>query len=68
MCGDLGLLCLDHQAIKGEDGQPLPAITNKVYNRSVIGRADRKRKVLDAWAIELWRIIGEAVVELPLAA
>jgi integrase len=75
MCGDLGLsesgisLCLDHQATKGEDGQPLPAITNKVYNRSVIGRVERKRKVLDAWAVELRRIIGEpAVIELPIAA
>jgi integrase len=71
MCGDLSLsdsgisLCLDHQATKGEDGQPLPAITNKVYNRSVVGRVDRKRKVLNAWAIELRRIVGEpAAVEL----
>jgi integrase/ribosomal protein L30/L7E len=69
MCGDLSLsesgisLCLDHQATKGEDGQPLPAITNKVYNRSVIGRVERKRKVLDAWAIELRRIVGNVHVE-----
>jgi hypothetical protein len=47
----------------------LPAITNKVYNLSVVGRVERKRKVLDAWAIELRRIVGEAAaVELPLAA
>jgi integrase len=69
MCGNLGLSesaisqCLDHQATKGEDGQPLPAITNKVYNLSVIGRVERKRKVLDAWAVELRRIIGDVPVE-----
>jgi integrase len=69
MCGNLGLSdsaisqCLDHQATKGEDGQPLPAITNKVYNLSVVGRVERKRKVLDAWAIELPRIIGDVPVE-----
>jgi integrase len=75
MCGNLGLSesaisqCLDHQATKGEDGQPLPAITNKVYNLSVVGRVERKRRVLDAWAIELRRIIGEpAAVEMPIAA
>jgi integrase len=70
MCGNLGLSesaisqCLDHQATKGEDGQPLPAITNKVYNLSVVGRVERKRKVLDAWAIELRRIIGDVSVEM----
>jgi Phage integrase family/Acyl-CoA dehydrogenase, middle domain/Acyl-CoA dehydrogenase, N-terminal domain len=54
MCGNLGLSesaisqCLDHQATKGEDGQPLPAITAKIYNLSVVGRVERKRKVLDA--------------------
>jgi integrase len=38
MCGNLGLSesaisrCLDHQATKGDDGQPLPAINSKVYN------------------------------------
>jgi integrase len=68
MCGNLGLSesaisqCLDHQATKGEDGQPLPAITNKVYNLSVVGRVERKRKVLDAWAMELRRIIGDVAV------
>jgi hypothetical protein len=65
MCGDLGLSesgippCLDHQATKGEDGQPLPAITNRVYNLSVVGRVERKREVLDAWggrvAEDRWR-------------
>lgn len=64
MCGNLGLSesaisqCLDHQATKGDDGQPLPAITSKVYNLSVVGRVERKRKVLDAWAVELRRIVG----------
>jgi hypothetical protein len=49
-------LCLDHQANKDESGKPLPAITRKVYNlatRALVA------KVLDAWAIELRRIIGE---------
>ena len=41
MCGELGLseasiaLCLDHQANKDENGKPLPAVTNRVYNRAV---------------------------------
>jgi integrase len=49
MCGNLGLSesaisqCLDHQATKGDDGKPLPAITNKVYNLSVVSPVDRKR-------------------------
>jgi integrase len=74
MCGNLGLSesaisqCLDHQATKGEDGQPLPAVTNKVYNLSVVGRVERKRKVLDAWAVELRRIIGEPAAVGLLAA
>jgi hypothetical protein len=62
--------CLDHQATKGEGGQPLPAVvTNKVYTFSVIGHVERKRKVLDVWAVEPRRIIGAtAVVGLPVAA
>jgi hypothetical protein len=70
MCGNLGLSesaisqCLDHQATKGEDGQPLPAVTNKVYNVSVVGRVERKRKVLDAWAVELRRIIGDVPIAI----
>ena len=74
MCGNLGLpegdiaLTLDHQAAKDENGKPLPAVTKRVYNRSVIGRVERKRKVLDAWAIELRRIIAEPATELRLAA
>jgi hypothetical protein len=64
MCGELGLseagisLCLDHQANKDENGKPLPAVTNKVYNRATRVQVEKKRKVLDAWAVELRRIIG----------
>jgi len=46
----------------------LPAVTNKVYNLSVVSRVERKRKVLDAWAIELRRIIGEPASAELLAA
>jgi integrase len=64
-CGELGLseagisLCLDHQANKDENGKPLPAITRKVYNLATRVRVAKKREVLDAWAIELRRIVGE---------
>jgi hypothetical protein len=64
MCGELGLseagisLCLDHQANKDENGKPLPAVTNRVYNKATRIRVAKKRDVLDAWAAELWRIIG----------
>lgn len=64
MCGELGLsessisLCLDHQANKDENGKPLPAVTNRVYNRAVRIRVAKKREVLDAWAAELRRIIA----------
>jgi integrase len=75
MCGELGLseagisLCLDHQANKDENGKPLPAVTRKVYNLATRARVAKKREVLDAWAVELRRIIGEpAAAELPLAA
>jgi integrase len=75
MCGNLGLseadigLCLDHQASKDENGKPLPAVTNRVYNLATAARVARKRKVLDAWAVELRRIIGEpATTELRLVA
>jgi integrase len=73
MCGELGLpesgisLCLDHQANKDENGKPLPAITRKVYNLATRARVAKKREVLDAWAIELRRIIG-AETGLRLAA
>jgi integrase len=73
LCGELGLpesaiaLCLDHQANKDENGKPLPAITNRVYNIGTRNRVAKKRKVLDAWAVELRRIIGAETV-LRLAA
>lgn len=65
MCGELGLsessigLCLDHQASRDENGKPLPAITRKVYNLATRIAVTRKRQVLDAWAIELRRIVGD---------
>lgn len=56
---DYGIsLCLDHQTNKDENGKPLPAVTNKVYNKATSKRVKEKRKVLDAWAVELQRIIG----------
>jgi integrase len=64
MCGELGLseagisLGLDHQANKDENGKPLPAVTRRVYNLATRVRVAKKREVLDAWAIELRRIIG----------
>lgn len=67
MCGELGLsessigLCLDHQASKDESGKPLPAVTRKVYNLATRIVVKRKREVLDAWAVELRRIVGEHV-------
>src|ERR1700730_11345153 len=67
MCGELGLseagiaLCLDHQANKDENGKPLPAVTRKVYNLATRARVAKKREVLDAWAIELRRIVGEPI-------
>jgi integrase len=67
LCGELGLseagisLCLDHQANKDENGKPLPAVTRKVYNLATRARVAKKREVVDAWAIELRRIIGEPV-------
>jgi hypothetical protein len=69
MCEELGLseatisLCLDHQANKDDDGKPLPAITRKVYNRATRIQVAKKRKVLDAWAVELRRIIADVPVE-----
>jgi integrase len=74
MCGELGLseaaisLCLDHQANKDDDGKPLPAITRKVYNLATRARVAKKREVLDAWAVELRRIISRPAQELRLAA
>jgi integrase len=74
MCGELGLsesgisLCLDHQANKDENGKPLPAVTRKVYNLATRARVAKKREVLDAWAVELRRIISRPAQELRLAA
>ena len=75
MCGELGLseagiaLCLDHQASNDENGKPLPAITRKVYNLATRIRVTKKRDVLDAWAVELRRIIAQpAVTGLRLVA
>jgi integrase len=74
MCGELGLsesaisLCLDHQANKDDDGKLLPAITRKVYNRATRIQVAKKRGVLDAWAVELRRIVSEPVAELSLVA
>jgi len=53
----------------GDQGRGRPTAAGdyqqSLYNLSVVGRVERKRKVLDAWAIELRRIIGEpAAVEL----
>jgi integrase len=70
MCGELGLsesaisFCLDHQANKDENGKPLPAVTRKVYNLATRTRVAKKRAVLDAWAIELRRIIGEPAMKI----
>jgi integrase len=74
MCGELGLseaaisLCLDHQANKDDDGKPLPAITRKVYNRATRIQVAKKRAVLDAWAIELRRIVTDPIDRLGLVA
>jgi integrase len=74
MCGELGLseagisLCLDHQANKDADGRPLPAVTRKVYNLATRSRVAKKREVLDAWAIELRRIVDEPVAIERIAA
>jgi integrase len=78
LCGELGLpeagisLALDHQSNKDESGKPLPAVTRKVYNLATRARVAKKREVLDRWAAELRRIIGEPVeaadAEMHLAA
>jgi integrase len=48
-------LCLDHQASKDENGKPLPTVTRKHYNLATKKRVTEKRKVLEAWAVELRR-------------
>jgi integrase len=75
MCGELGLsesgiaAVPRHQANKDENGKPLPAVTRRVYNRATLKHVAKKREVLDAWAVEIRRIIGSTVEDgLPLAA
>jgi hypothetical protein len=48
---------------RGRGRPTVTGVTNKVYNLSVVGRVERKRKVLDAWAVELRRIMGDVRVE-----
>jgi integrase len=53
--------CLDHQPTKDANGKPLPAVTGKHYNHAQRKNMQEKRRVLDRWAAELRRIIGEPV-------
>jgi len=55
--GDIAL-CLDHQSSKDENGNDWPVVTREVYSLAFEARVARKREVLDAWAIELRRIVG----------
>jgi hypothetical protein len=41
----------------------ITACTRKVYNRATRITVTKKRDVLDRWAVELRRIIGEPVVD-----
>jgi integrase len=59
-------LCLDHLSTKDENGNDLPAVTQEVYSLAFEARVARKRAVLDQWAVELRRIIGEPAAELRL--
>jgi integrase len=62
-------LCLDHRVTEDDDGNALPSVTDKHYTDDDISRIAEKRPVLDAWAVELRRIIAEpAATELRLAA
>jgi integrase len=60
--GDIAL-CLDHQSDKDENGNDWPVVTQEVYSLGFTARVTRKREVLDAWAVELRRIIGDVSVE-----
>jgi len=66
--------CLDHQPTKDAQGKPLPAVTGRHYNHAQRKNMEAKRRVLDRWAAELQRIIGEPVgaraagIEMRLAA
>jgi integrase len=74
MCEHLGLpggdiaLALDHQSSKDENGNDWPVVTQDVYSLAFEARVARKREVLDAWAVELRRIIAEPATELRLVA
>jgi integrase len=65
--GDVAL-CLDHQSATDENGNDWPAVTQDVYSLGFEARVARKRVVLDAWAVELRRIIAEPATGLRLAA
>jgi hypothetical protein len=53
---------------QGRERQAAARVTRKVYNLATRARVAKKRKVLDAWAIELRRIIGAPATELAFAA
>jgi hypothetical protein len=61
-------LCLDHQPNVDENGERPPVVTQEVYSLAFDARIARKREVLDAWAVELRRIIAGPATELRLAA
>jgi integrase len=61
-------LCLDHQPNVDENGERTPVVTQEVYSLAFDARIARKREVLDAWAVELRRIIAGPATELRLAA
>jgi integrase len=53
-------LCLDHRAKVDDTGIPVPAVTEEHYAHASADQEQRdKREVLQAWANELQRIIGE---------
>jgi integrase len=66
-------LCLDHR-VTTDDGIKLPPVTGRHYVHAEDRELQEKREVLQAWADELRRIIGQPAVrvvdqeELPLAA
>jgi hypothetical protein len=51
--------CLDHQPTKDTHGKPLPAVTGRHYNHAQRKNIEDKRRVLDRWALELQRVVGE---------
>jgi integrase len=52
--------CLDHQPTKDAQGKPLPAVTGRHYNHAQRKNMEDKRRVLDRWATNCKRIIGES--------